>query len=92
MGWPFTGKYGLIENVYLPFFNKHGEAAIPHLVNSKVSRLAFLSAYKELPPIEQMAEKENKEMKQFVIETFPDKTPEEKIEACKIVYTIGTLL
>ena len=92
MGWPFTGKNGLIEKVYLPYFHKHGELAIPHLVNGSISKMAFLSAYKELPSIEEMPDKEKKDMKQFVIDTFPEKTPEEKIEACKIVYTIGTLL
>lgn len=92
MGWPFTGKDGLIEKVYLPYFHKHGEVAMPYLVNSSVSKQAFLAAYRDLPPIEQMPEKEKKEMKQYVIALFPEKTPEEKIEACKIVYTIGTLL
>lgn len=88
-GFPLKG---LIDEVYLPYFQKMGEAAIPHLINSSVSRMCFLAAYKHLPPIEQMPEKEKKEMKKYVIELFPDKTPEEKIEACKIIYTIGTLL
>ena len=89
MGFPFDT---LITDVYLPHFQKYGEAAIPRLVNTQVSRQAFLSAYKKLPPIEQMNEKEKKEMKQFVIKLFPHKTPQEKVEACKIVYTIGSLL
>jgi len=84
--------FGLIENVFLPYFHKHGEEAIPFLVNSRVSRLAFLSAYEKLPPIEAMDEKEKKEMKKYIIDLFPNKTIQEKLEACKVVYALGTLL
>lgn len=89
IGFPFQR---IIDELYLPYFNNEGEKAIPFLVNSGVSKMAFLAAYKKLPPIEEMAEREKKEMKQYVIDLFPDKTAEEKIEACKIIYTIGTLL
>jgi hypothetical protein len=84
--------FGLIENVFLPYFHKKGEDAIPFLVNSRVSRLAFLSAYEKLPPIEAMDEKEKKEMKKYIIDLFPNKTIQEKLEACKVVYALGTLL
>ena len=84
--------FGLIENVFLPYFHKHGEEAIPFLVNSRVSKMCFLSAYKKLEPIEKMPEKEKKEMKQYIISLFPNKTIQEKLEACKVVYTLGTLL
>lgn len=88
-GFPFGS---LIDNVYLPHFNKHGEDAIPYLVNGIVSRQAFMSAYRRLPPIEGMDEVEKKKMKSFVIKLFPEKTVQEKLEACKIIYTIGTLI
>jgi hypothetical protein len=87
--WPFKS---LIEEVFLKHFQKNGEASIPHLVNGIVSKMAFLSAYKRLTPIENMPVNEKKEMKKYVIAMFPEKSPEEKIEACKIIYTIGTLL
>lgn len=83
---------GLIDEVYLPYFNKEGERAIPLLVNARISRLCFLSAYKHLPPIEQMEVKEKTEMKRYVINLFPEKTIQEKLEACKIIYTIGSLI
>jgi len=54
--------------------------------------MIFLEAYKKLEPIEKMPDKEKKEMKQYVIENFPDKTTEQKLNICRIVYTIGTLL
>ena len=52
----------------------------------------WLSKYKSLPPIEDMPEKEKKEMKSYVIAMFPTKTIEEKLNACKIIYTIGNCL
>lgn len=89
MGWPYDS---MIKDFYLPMFHEKGEAAIPLIIASTVSRQAFLSAYNDLPPIEDMPEKEKKEMKLYVIQMFPDKTIAEKMECCKIIYTIGTLL
>jgi hypothetical protein len=73
-------------------FHAIGEEVIPFFVNCSLPKSIFLSKYESLPPIETMPEKEKKEMKKYVISMFPDKTPEQKIEACKIIYTIGTLL
>ena len=77
---------------YLGYFQEHGEPALKTICNCVVPSMIFLNEYKKLEPIEKMAEKEKKEMKQYVIENFPDKTIEQKLEICKIVYTIGTLL
>ena len=92
MGWPFSGKDGMIEKIWLPLVHGDGEKWLPFLVNGKLSSMAFLSAYRDLPPIEQMPEKEKGEMEQFIDGLFQEKTQEEKIDACKIIYTIGTLL
>lgn len=89
IGWPFQN---LIREVYLPYFNAKGEMAIRFLVLGNLPRKAFLSAYKTIPGIEKMPDKEKKEMKKYVSEMFPDMTLEQKLEACKIVYTIGTLI
>jgi hypothetical protein len=81
-----------LRRFWLEKFHEKGEAIMPFLVNSTLSKQLWLNKYKELPPIETMPEKEKKEMKQYVISMFPEKTIEEKLEACKIIYTIGTLL
>jgi len=39
-----------------------------------------------------MPEGEKKELKKYVHELFPNKTVQEKLEAAKIIYTIGNLL
>jgi len=88
-GWPHAE---LIDTVFLPYFNKNGEDSIKFLVNGSLSKNAFLSAYKYLSPIENMPDNEKKEMKQYVISLFPEKTTLEKMEACKIIYSIGNLI
>lgn len=45
-----------------------------------------MEKYKTLIPIEQMPEDEKMEMKKYVRALFPDKTPAEKLEACKVLY------
>lgn len=89
MSWPYDE---LIEKIYLPCFHKQGEGIIPFLVNGAISKAAFLSAYKKLPPIEKMPNEEKHEMKQYARALFPNKTPQEKLDACKIIYTIGSIL
>ena len=73
-------------------FHVIGEGMIPFFVNCSLPKGLFLSKYKTLPPIEEMLENEKSEMKKFVIGLFPNRTTEEKLEACKIIYTIGNLL
>lgn len=78
-----------LRQFWITRFHERGEEIIPFFVNSTLSRQLWLNKYKELPPIEQMDEKEKKEMKQYVIALFPNKTTAEKLEACKIIYTVG---
>lgn len=79
-------------DMYLGLFQARGEPILIAICNCKVPSMVFLEAYKKFPPIEQMPEKEKKEIKLFVHKTFPSKTVEEKLEAAKITYTLGTLL
>jgi len=77
---------------YLGYFQAHGEAAIKVICNCVVPCKIILEEYRKLPPIEMMPDKNKKEMKQYVLETFPDKSVEEKLQICKVLYTVGTLL
>lgn len=79
----------LVNNVYLPYFQKMGEEGISPLVNCSVPSIALLSEYKKL---ESMTDKEMIDMDEYVNELFPDKTEEQKSDATKIIYTIGTLI
>ena len=81
----------LVEKIFLPYFMKTGEASIKFLVNGSVSGMAFLSEYKKLKPLEALNKKEKDDLKKYVIDLFPEFTSEQKLNACKIIYTIGTL-
>lgn len=84
--------YESLKELFISMFHERGESAIPFLCNSSIPKEVFLCYYKNLPPIEGMPEREKTEMKAFVNDLFPEKTIEEKVDACKIIYTIGTLL
>lgn len=81
----------IIQGYVLEFYEK-GEPLLKTICNCKVPSDIVLMKYKELPPIETMPEKEKKELKQYVIDMFPEKTIEEKLDCCKIIHTIGNLL
>lgn len=78
--------------MYLDYFQNNGEPSLKIICNCDVPSKIILNAYKKLPPIEDMNEREKKEMKRYVIDMFPEKSPEEKVKCCKIIYTIGTML
>lgn len=91
--WPYDS---LIENVYLKIYRtKNGEDAekcLMALITGRVSQMAFLSAYKKLPPIETLSDFDKKELKTYINTLMPGKSVEEKLVGCKILYTIGSLI
>jgi len=56
-----------------------------------IPRHVFLSKYKSVPPIETIDNEEKIGWRKFVNETFPGTPPEFRLEALKIIYTIGIL-
>lgn len=81
-----------LRQYWIGEFNRLGEQVLPFQCNSSLMKKLWMSKYKSLPPIEEMPDKEKKEMKSYVIAMFPEKTIEEKLECCKIIYTIGNCL
>ncbi len=81
-----------LRQMQIERFNQHGESVLPFQVNSSLMKKLWLSKYKTLDPIEMMPDKDKKEMKAYVIAMFPEKTIQEKLDACKIIYTIGLSL
>lgn len=82
---------GLLQ-LYLNEFQQKGEPILKVICNCAVPSKVILEKYKTIAPIETMEEKEKKEMKKYVNELFPGETPQFRLNACKIVYTIGTIL
>lgn len=56
-----------------------------------LSRKAFLKKYESLPSLETVSNEEKVNWRKFVNEIFPDENPEFRLEAMKIIYTIGVL-
>jgi len=81
----------LIDNVFLPHFQAHGQSALYILVSAKIPKMCFLSKYKSLPQIEILNKEDKNEWRKLVNEMFPNTTPEFRLNAIKIIYTIGTL-
>lgn len=78
--------------MYLNEFQQKGEPILKVICNCVVPSKVILAKYKTIEPIETMGEKEKTEMKKYVNELFPGETPQFRLNACKIIYTIGTLL
>jgi hypothetical protein len=81
-----------LRQFWIGEFNKFGEGVLPFQCESSVMKIAWLDKYKNMPPFSTMPEEEKKETMKYVIDMFPDRSPEEKMEACHIIYTIGNSL
>jgi hypothetical protein len=81
-----------LRQFWIDRFNTYGESVLPFQVKSTLMKKLWLSKYKSFPPIEDMPEKEKREMKAYIISMFPELSIPEKLDACKIVYTIGNCL
>ena len=84
--------FGEIVKYYLDYFHQHGELGVKTICNCVIPTKIFLEEYKKLEPVENLSEHDKKELKEYVIGLFPEKTVDEKVKAAKIIYTIGTLI
>lgn len=64
---------------------------LKHYCTATVPRNLFLQKYKSIPPIETMPPEEKTQWKKFVNEIFTGTPPEFRLEAVKIIYTIGIM-
>lgn len=81
----------VIEHFKAMFYER-GEEVLPFLCGSSLSRMLFLSKYTKMESLLLRPQTEQDEMNVYVERLFPDKTPEFKEDACKIIYTIGNML
>jgi hypothetical protein len=81
-----------MRQFYLQKFNEQGEEALKVLCNLTVPQKLFMEKYKSFPPIETISPEEKTKMKQYVHEMFPDKDVHFKLQAAKIIYTIGSMI
>ncbi len=82
----------IIEMCLLEVHEK-GEAAIKTICNCKVPSDVMLIEYRKLKTkIEDLPKEEKEEMWKVVYEWSPNKSKEERLNVCRIIHTIGTLL
>lgn len=76
------------ETVYI-----NSEDILKNFCTLNVPRNTFLSKYELLPEkMDKMAENEKLELKKYVNETFKGETPEFRLNACKVIFTLNQCL
>lgn len=80
---------------YLNEFTINGEPVLKALINSDVPRKIVVERYERFPKeqrLETMSSKDKKELWEYVKELLPHGTKQQRLDAAKVVFTIGTLL
>lgn len=77
---------------YLNSFEMKGEVILKSICNCVVPSQIVMSYYPNVMPIEQLPDEKKRDLKKTVIAMFPEKTPQELIQCCKIIHTMGILL
>lgn len=81
-----------MRQFFIQKFNEQGESALLTLCSLTVPQNLFMDKYKSLPPIETLSPEEKTKMKQYVHEVFSGKDVKFKLQAAKIIYTIGNMI
>lgn len=83
--------YTALRELYIGMFQADPQKTLPTLCKMTLAKKVFLDAYKKLPPIEAFPHEEKIKWKAFVHELFPNASVQDKLDAVKIIYTIGEL-
>lgn len=78
-------------NFLLPLV-RQSETYLLALCRCHVPRAAFLQVYKTLTPVELLPEDEKKELKQYVINSFPGEGKDWLTGSAKVIYTAGKMM
>lgn len=81
-----------MRQFYIQKFHEQGEVVLPVLCSLTIAQKLFLDKYQSLPPIETLPLEEKTEMKKYVHKLFPGKDVHFKLQAAKIIYTIGSCI
>jgi len=80
-------------NFYTDMFHQEGEKIISSFCKLAVPRNVFLSKYNQLPEkLDNMDEASKKELKLYVNDLFKNETPQFRLDACKIIFTLNSCL
>lgn len=81
-----------MRQFFIKKFHAEGEKVLPVLCSLALPRKLFLSKYADFPPIETLPDDQKKDMKRYVHDMFTGKSVEFKLEAAKIIYTLGNMI
>lgn len=76
-------------DMYLGYFQAHGEAALTRFCNCTVPSEVILSFYPKCAPIEDLPQKEKEELWAYAKETYPNGDKDLWLKFSKIVHVIG---
>lgn len=77
---------------YLQWFKRDGESALKGLIGTDIASKTILKKYEKLTPIEDLPILEKHELWKEANRLFPLKDKEFKMKACRIIYTIGSMI
>ena len=82
----------IIEMCLLQVYEKK-EDAIKTICNCKIPSHVMLVEYSKLKvKLEDLPTEQKKELWDYAYRLYPNKTSQERLNVCKIIHTIGTLL
>ncbi len=81
-----------MRQFFIQKFHEQGEEGLKTICNLSVAQTLFMSKYKDFPPIETLPPEDKTDMKRYVHNLFPGKTVEFKLQAAKIIYTMGNMV
>lgn len=79
-------------NKFKEWFIRDGEVALKGFIGSTVAKEVILKRYEKLDPIDSLPLFEKSELWRYACELMPKGTKEEKIDACRVIYTVGQLM
>ena len=77
---------------YINMFHQKGADILPGLCRLSIPRQVFLAKYKSMPQLEELEETEKGYLKKLVNDLFKGETPQFRLEACKIIFTLNNCL
>ena len=81
-----------LKDLYVGMFHKQGEPVIRCFCTLSVPRMVFLEKYKNVEPIENLPDDEQKVLAGYIDEMFPDADEKFKTDARKVVFTLNQVL
>ena len=84
--------FSSLRDMCVKMFHEKGEEAIVFICRSSVARKLWLSKYKTMPQLSELDAEEKNKLKIYVNDLFKGETPQFRLEACQIIFTLNQCL